>query len=98
MIRTTLLGRVLLGIAALAVCVRLVFFRAAALVLGTAVVTGLLVRHWWITRNIRRAEQADTITTEYTVIDRERAEEPRLPEPARTGNEPEVHGDEPQQP
>ena len=73
-----LLARVLLGIAALAAFVLLFFFLAAALTLGAIVFAVVLVRFWWLKRRLERAERESTITTEYTVIEREPAGEPRL--------------------
>jgi len=84
MIRANLFERILLGVAALAVLVLLFFFLAAALVLGSIVVTALLVRYWWFKRSIRRPGETDPITTEYTVIERERDSQPRLPDEDRT--------------
>lgn len=83
-----LLERVLLGIGALAAFILLFFFLAAALVLGAIVLAVVLVRLWWLKRSLERAHRESTITTEYTVIDREPAEiELRLPGDPRPGME-----------
>ena len=75
-----LLARILLGIAALAAFVLLFFFLAAALTLGAIVLAVVLVRLWWLKRRLERSQRYSTITTEYTVIEREPAGEPRLPD------------------
>ena len=75
-----LLERALLGIAALAIFVLLFFFLAAALVLAAVMVVVLLARFWWLKRSLGRAEESEPITTEYTVIEHERASQPRLPD------------------
>ena len=80
-----LLERVLLGIGALAVFVLLFFFLAAALVLGAIVVAAVLIRFWWLKRKLERAQRNSTLTAEYTVVERERAQQPRLPDEERPG-------------
>lgn len=77
----SLLGRVLLGIATLAVAVLLFFFVAAALVVGTVAGIALLARLLWLKRGLKQEErQTEVITTEYTVIERETPAQPRLPD------------------
>jgi hypothetical protein len=76
----SLLGRVLLGTAALAVVVLLLFFLAATLVVGTVAAIAVLARLWWTKRGLKQPEQTETITAEYTVIERERPEQVRLPD------------------
>jgi hypothetical protein len=55
------------------------FFLAAALVAGALLGAVILIRLWWLQRKIRKAEEARYLTTEYTVVDRERPPDPRLP-------------------
>ena len=86
MTEANLLERVLLGIGALAVFILLFFFLAAALVLGGIVVSAVLIRFWWLKRRLVRAERDSTLTAEYTVIERERALQPRLPDNDRPGS------------
>ena len=81
----SLLGRVVLGTAALAVVVLLFFFLAAAVVVGTIMAIAILTRVWWLKRSLKRAEQAEAITTEYTVIEREPPERASLPDEIRPG-------------
>ena len=75
----TLLGRLLFGMAVVVVIVLGFFFLAAALVAGGILAVFLLVRLWWLKRKIRRATEAEIITTDYTVIEREQPPSPRLP-------------------
>jgi hypothetical protein len=89
-----LLERALLGIAAAAIFVLLFFFLAAALVLAAVMVVVLLVRLWWFKRSLKQAQQAEVITTEFTVIERERAPQPRLPDDTRPGGEHRAPGEE----
>ena len=76
----SLLERILLGIAGLTVFVLLFFFLAAALVVGTVVVLVFLARLWWLKRRLQHAQEAQEITTEYTVIERESVPPPQLPD------------------
>jgi hypothetical protein len=73
-----LLERALYGILALAVLVLGFFFLAAALVLAALFAGAVLLRLWWLKRRIRREADAEFITTDYTVIERE-SSAPRLP-------------------
>ena len=92
----SLLERVLLGIGAFAVFVLLFFFLAAALVLGTIIVVVLLVRLWWLKRSLRHTRQAEPLSAEYTVVERERPLQPRLPDDDRPGGEQRAPGEEPE--
>ena len=76
----SLLGRVLLGTTALAIAVLFFFFLAAMLVVGTIAAIVILLRLWWLKRTLKRPQQPETITAEYTVIEREPPEQPRLPD------------------
>ena len=71
--------RILLGIAALAVLVLGFFFLAAALVAAALVASAIFLRFWWLKRQLRKAADAEFITTDYTVIEREPPPAPRLP-------------------
>ena len=84
----SLLGRVLLGTVALAVVVLLFFFLAAMLVVGTIAAIALLARFWWLKRSLKRPEQPETITAEYTVVEREPPEQLRLPDEIPRGDPP----------
>jgi hypothetical protein len=71
--------RTVIGATVLALVVLSFFFMAAALIAGAMLVGVISIRVWWLQRRIRQAEQARDLTTEYTVIDRERPPDPRLP-------------------
>jgi len=71
--------RIVLAAAALALVVLGFFFLAAALVAGAVLAGVILIRLWWLQRRIRKAEEAQYLTTEYTVVDRERPPGTRLP-------------------
>ena len=71
--------RLLYGIAALALLVLGFFFLAAALVAGALLTGAILLRYWWLSRRLRKAADAEIITTEYTVIEREAPPARRLP-------------------
>lgn len=75
----SLLERLLYGIAALAVLALGFFFLAAALVAGALLAGAVLLRYWWLSRRLRKAADAEFITTDYTVIEREASPAPRLP-------------------
>jgi type IV secretory pathway VirB10-like protein len=81
----SLLERVLLGTTALAVVVLLFFFLAAMLVVGTIAAIAFLARFWWLKRSLKQPEQPETITAEYTVIEREPQEQARLPDEVQPG-------------
>ena len=72
-------GRIVVAAAALALVVLGFFFLAAALIAGAMLAAVILIRLWWLQRRIRKAEEAQYLTTEYTVVDRERPPGPRLP-------------------
>jgi predicted lipid-binding transport protein (Tim44 family) len=76
----SLLARVLLGALALAVVILLFFFLAAMLVVGSVAALAILARLWWTKRGLKQPEQPQTITAEYTVLEREPAEQARLPD------------------
>ena len=75
----SLLERVLYGIAVLAVLVLGFFFLVAALVAGALLASAILLRYWWLSRRLQKAADAEFITTDYTVIEREAPPAPRLP-------------------
>jgi hypothetical protein len=79
----TLLARVLLGMLALGVVILLFFFLAAMLVVGTVAALAILARLWWMKRGLKQPEQPETLTAEYTVIEREPSEQARLPDDIR---------------
>ena len=72
-------GRIALAAAALALVVLGFFFLAAALIAGAMLAAVILIRSWWLQRKIRKEEEAQYLTTEYTVVDRERSPDSRLP-------------------
>jgi hypothetical protein len=72
-------GRIVLAAAALALVVLGFFFLAAALVAGAVLAGVILIRIGWLQRRIKKAEEDQYLTTEYTVVDRERQQDPRLP-------------------
>lgn len=74
-----LIGRIAFGIVALVVLVLGFFFLAAALVAGALLAAVVLVRLWWHKRKLVKAAEQEFITTEYTVVERERPPDPRLP-------------------
>lgn len=75
----TLVGRVLFGMAVVVVIVLGFFFLAAALMAGGLLAVFLLVRLWWLKRKVQRAAEAEIITADYTVVEREQPSSPRLP-------------------
>ena len=81
----SLLARVLLGILALTAVILLFFFLAAMLVVGTVAALAILARLWWMKRGLKQPAQPETITAEYTVIEREPPEPARLPDETRPG-------------
>ena len=68
--------RIVLAAAALALVVLGFFFLAVALTAGAVLAGVILIRLWWLQRRIRKAEEARYLTTEYTVVDRERPKSP----------------------
>jgi predicted PurR-regulated permease PerM len=75
----SLLERILYGILLLAVLVLGFFFLAAALVAGAVLAGVLLLRFWWLKRKLRKAAEAEFITAEYKVVEREPPVAPNLP-------------------
>ncbi|MGH8647773.1 MAG: hypothetical protein ACREUP_00495, partial [Burkholderiales bacterium] len=71
--------RVVVGALALTLVVLGFFFLAAALIAGAVLAAVFLARVWWLRRKIKKAEEDRYLTTEYTVVDRERPQDPRLP-------------------
>jgi small-conductance mechanosensitive channel len=71
--------RIVLAVATLALVVLGFFFLAAALIAGVVLTGIILIRLWWLQRRFRKAEEARYLTTEYTVVERERSPNPRLP-------------------
>ena len=69
-------GRIVLAAAALALVVLGFFFLAAALIAGVLLAGVILIRLWWLQRRIGKAEEARYLSTEYTVVDRERPKSP----------------------
>ena len=69
-------GRIVLAAAALAIVVLGFFFLATALIAGALLAGVILIRLWWLQRRIRKAEEARYLTTEYTVVGRERPKSP----------------------
>lgn len=76
---SALIGRIVFGMAALVVVVLGFFFLAAALVAGAILAAVVLVRFWLLKRKLEKAAEREFITTEYTVVERERPPDPRLP-------------------
>lgn len=77
--RPTLLERIAYGVLALVLIVLGFFFLAAALVAGAALAAVVLARLWWVRRRLRKAEEAQYVSAEYTVVEREERPGPRLP-------------------
>ena len=71
--------RIMFGALALAVLVLGFFFLVAALIAGAILAGVILLRIWWWKRKLARAAEAEFITTDYTVIEREPSAAPRLP-------------------
>lgn len=74
-----LVAGVLVAVVALGFVVLGFFFLAAALVAGGIVAVVVLLRLWWLQRRVRKAKEAEILTTEYTVVEREGVRDPRLP-------------------
>jgi hypothetical protein len=64
--------RIAYGVLAAAILVLGFFFLAAAVVAGVVLAGVVLVRYWWVSRQLRKAADREFITTEYTVVERER--------------------------
>ena len=79
----SLLERIVYAILGLTLVVLGFFFLAAALAAGAILAVVVLARLWWIRRRLRRAEEERFITTEYSVVERERPPAPSLPQERR---------------
>jgi predicted PurR-regulated permease PerM len=75
----SLLERIVYGILLLAVLVFAFFFLVAALIAGAILAGVVLLRLWWLKRRLKKAADAEFITTDYTVVEREPPPAPRLP-------------------
>ena len=71
--------RIVYGTLLAAVLVLGFFFLVAALIAGAILAVLILARFWWLKRKLAKAAQAEFITTEYTVVEREQPVAPRLP-------------------
>ena len=71
--------RILYGALFAAVLVLGFFFLVAALIAGAILAGVILLRFWWLKRKLAKAAQAEFITTEYTVVEREQPAATRLP-------------------
>ena len=71
--------RIVFGTLLLAVLVLGFFFLVAALIAGAILAGVILLRLWWLKRKIERAAREEFITTDYTVVEREQPDAPRLP-------------------
>ena len=72
----SLLERMVYGTLFAGVLVLGFFFLVAALIAGAIVALLVLARFWWVKRRLRQAVDEEFITTEYSVIERERLESP----------------------
>jgi len=75
----SLLERIVYGILLLVVLALGFFFLVAALIAGAILAGVVLLRFWWLKRKLRKAADAEFITTDYTVVTRETPAAPRLP-------------------
>jgi predicted PurR-regulated permease PerM len=73
-----LLERIVYGILLLAVLALGFFFLVAALIAGAILAGVILLRFWWLKRKLEKAARDEFITTEYTIVDRERPASPPL--------------------
>jgi hypothetical protein len=64
--------RIVYGALVLAVLVLGFFFLVAALIAGAILAGVILLRFWWFKRKLAQAAEKEFITTEYTVVERER--------------------------
>ena len=71
--------RIVYGVLLLAVLVLGFFFLVAALIAGAILAGVVLLRLWWMKRKLEKAAEAEYITTEYAVVEREQPAAPRLP-------------------
>jgi hypothetical protein len=72
----SLLERIVYGILLVAVLVLGFFFLVAALIAGAILASMALARFWWVKRKSKQAADEEFITTEYSVVERERLESP----------------------
>lgn len=71
--------RIVYGALLLAVLVLGFFFLVAALIAGAMLAGVILLRFWWLKRKLEKTANAEYITTEYAVVEREQPAAPRLP-------------------
>ena len=86
-----LLERIVLGVAAVIILVTAFFFLAAAILVGAVLAAVLIARIWWVRRKIAKAAEAEFISTEYRVVEREWEPGGRLP--GASGGERHADGD-----
>ena len=72
----SLLERIVYGILLAGVLVLGFFFLVAALIAAAMLALMVLARFWWVKRKLKQAADREFITTEYSVIERERIESP----------------------
>jgi hypothetical protein len=72
------LERIVYGILLLAVLALGFFFLVAALIAGAILAGAILLRFWWLKRKLAKAARDEFITTEYTVVERERSASSQL--------------------
>lgn len=72
----SLLERIIYGTLLAGVLVLGFFFLVAALIAGAILALLVLARLWWVKRRLKQAADEEFITTEYSVIERERLESP----------------------
>ena len=70
----SLLERIVYGALLAGVLVLGFFFLVAALIAGAILALLVLARFWWVKRRLKQAADEEFITTEYSVIERERLE------------------------
>jgi hypothetical protein len=68
--------RIVYGTLLAAVLVLGFFFLVAALITGAILASLILARLWWLKRKLAKAAEAEFITTEYTVVEREQLDKP----------------------
>ena len=73
-----LLERIAYGVLLLAVLALGFFFLVAALIAGAILAGVILLRFWWLKRKLAKTARDEFITTEYTVVERERPAGPQL--------------------
>ena len=72
----SLLERIVYGTLLLAVLVLGFFFFVAALIAGAILAGVILLRFWWLRHKLRKAADAEFITTEYSVVESEKLDQP----------------------